>query len=144
MRKTLYVLLLGTLAFNVMLTWTSSLGIFNASYEGTVTDEELGEYKNLTSSDTNILDMAVFGFNFGSLISSILIVGGAVLAAWYTKSPIPLAVGGFAAFVVGLWQHTYSIFYGFGLPLLWLDLGTAVFGILMVIAVIDIISPGGT
>lgn len=139
--KVIWVILIFMVMFNLMTIFTNELGIFqitNTNIDPSLTEEQIEEYKGIAGSESNIL-------LYGAL--SLEIVGGlaiASIAAFFTKSPVPLAIGAFATFCAAMWTRTYFIFSetDFGIPQIFLTAGTVGMGLLFVATTIEILGGG--
>lgn len=135
--KIIYVILMGLVMFNFMLMYTEYSGIFpGPNYQGR--EFNSSGYSNFENpSAVDLITNAIGGLNPLIMLSSAAIFALSGLAAWICKSPVPLGIGGFAAFFTGVWGQTYSSLNQFSIPGLLLAAGTFGIGILLIINVIE-------
>lgn len=129
--KTIWVILMFITFFNIAVMLTNSLEIFPVTpLTSTLTPEEIEEYENMSTDQQNLSLWGALGFHtengdIPAVLVALGFIGGAVALAKFTHSPVPLGVGAFLAFTVGLWVKTYMTFYqeGFGINQYLLTIG---------------------
>lgn len=145
--KVVWVILIFMMVFNGMMIFTNELGIFDYSYETSMSESDFKNYSALTKNESEVAKHGAFGFNFEwddalAALAGIGIVAGAIGLAKWTHSPVPLAVGAFTAFSVAMWIKTSVFLYQFGVHNWFLTIGTAGMGIMMVATTIEMMGGG--
>ena len=143
--KAIYVILVGLVIFNSMMVVTTMIGVFNYGgplYEGEniteINDIKLG---NMTAKDL----WKVLGFDSANPfanIAAIVMMGVAIAASYFFRSPVPLGIGAFASFFTVVWSVTVGTLDQFPIPSYLLAAGTVGIGILFVINVIEMATGG--
>ena len=136
--KIIRIIMIGLIAFNGFLVFTSAMGIFNYGgplYEGENVSEVQGI--NVTSMD-DVSFFSIINPKAEAAVASIAILSGCGILAWATHSTAPIAAGASLALFTGLWIQTYSTLSQFPIPAYFLAMGTVMLAIIMIIDVIDI------
>ena len=139
--KIIWVILIFMVMFNIMIIFTNELGIFQITdiITASMNESELEEYSSIGMSESDVL-------LYGALSLEIIGIGAAaIIAAWVTKSPVPLGIGAFTAFCVVMWTRTYftlNQFTSYGLPNELLTAGMVGMGILFVATTIEMVVGG--
>lgn len=144
--KTIWVILIFMVSFNIFAIFTTSLNIFQVTAITPAMNE--GEIIELTENSTNVSRISVegaFGFGFdwsniASILAGIVIAAPVIAIAYFTRSPVPLGVGAFLAFTVALWVKTYFVFNQFGVNQYFLTAGMVGMGIMYVATIADMMA----
>lgn len=146
--KVVWIITIFLVMFNIMVMFTNSLGIFQATDITTsMSEEEIQEYKNLSKNESALSVQGALGFEFdwsniGAIIAGIITAAGAIGLAKWTHSPVPLGVGAFLAFTVAIWVKTYFVFDQFGVNQWLLTAGMVGMAIMLVATTSEEMSGG--
>ena len=134
--KTVWVILIFMLMFNIMIMFTSGLNIFEYSVTGEMSTTEVGTYTGYTNSTGGL--MALIGLELTIGATTLAALAGGVVAA-ITHSIVPLLLGAFVGFFASLFGSVYSIFSSteFGINTYLLLAGTAGMGILLIVTLFE-------
>lgn len=147
--KFIWIMLIFMVVFNGMALFTNSLGIFQVpDIQASMTQEDIEtNYSNLSKNQEGIGAAGILGFQYdwgdiGAVLAAVLTLSGAIGIAYFTRSPVPLGVGAFLAFTVGMWVKTYFVFNQFGINQYFLTIGLAGMGIMFVATTVEMITGG--
>jgi len=104
--KRVWVIYMFMVLFNIMVMFTSSLGIFDYTISGEMSEEELSNISGYTTGETDLMSLIGLQITGTSLISTLL--GGVIAAA--THSIIPLLLGAFVGFFIHAFGLAYAVF----------------------------------
>jgi len=140
--KIIYVLMLGLVMFNIMIIFTNSLGVFPVTeYTGEQVNVLNGkDMRNMSGLD--LITASLGGLDWRALTALGGVFAITAIGAAFTRSPVLLGVGGFAAVSTGVITQTFFTLNQFPIPSWFLTAGTIGLGILMVINVIEMAGGG--
>lgn len=133
--KFIEIAIIGLIMFNLSMIATEAMGVFPGDlYQGKEVDTD--NYQNFSQMGAwDLVVNSIGGINPLSIIGGVTVFALCAMAAWAVKSPVPLGIGGFAAFCTGMLMQTYTTLEQFPIPSYFLAMGTVGLGILMVIEV---------
>jgi len=130
--KIIWVILIFMVMFNIMVTFTSSLGIFQVTNIDPSLDEaDLEQYSEYGTGGGGLL--GIVGLEVvGGTTAIAALIGGLIAVA--THSYVPLVVGAFIGFMGSALANAYTIFTAneIAIPHYFLIAGTVGMGILLI------------